>query len=58
MADYKLIKNGVQVNKIVADEGFIEMIRSEYDSIELIVEPEPQPEPEPEPQPEANTSNS
>ncbi len=36
MSTYILIKNGVAVNKILADEDFIEKIRDEYDSIELV----------------------
>lgn len=48
MPEYRLIKDGVMVNKIVSDESFIETIRSDYDLIELVnitfvpIEPEPE----------------
>lgn len=50
MAIYKLIKDGVVVNTIVADLDFLSTISDQYDSYELVPEPEPVPEsPEPTP---------
>jgi len=38
MSVYNLIKDGKTVNRILADEDFIEKIRHEYDSVELVQE--------------------
>ena len=41
MATYNLIKNGVVVNTIEADQSFIDQIKDEYDEIVEVVPPVP-----------------
>lgn len=52
---YKLIKDGKVENTILADEQFIELIRNQYDSIELVEDMYP-PLGEPQPPIEAPPS--
>lgn len=49
MPIYRLIKNGVVVNTIVATPEVIEQIENQYDSVEEVIQPPPPPPPGPEP---------
>jgi hypothetical protein len=40
MPVFNLIKNGEIVNKITADQSFIDLIKKDYDSVELVPEPD------------------
>lgn len=47
----KIIDNGEEINRIVADEAFISAYTAETGYTAELIEPEPEPEPQPEPEP-------